>query len=258
MESALSVCSAKGYKQMTTALPKVRNGLSVTDLGNELIVFDTATSNAHCLDKVGSVVFLACRDGENIDSLEQKLGADYSAESVEIALAQLEELSLLEKSPEGVTRRQALETMGVAALGVVVASVAAPTPAAAQSCDTCRTHFSGGRFVPCDCSGCGQPCSDKNATGLDCAPSNSDKGPCSPTFVCAFEFVFRSASTTGCVQDNGLGYACRNVDGFFYDANCATARAALLAANGNNPNAANGKPYYCCSCPGAATTCFVG
>ena len=233
MERGFSDISAKGYRKMITALPKVRDGLSVTELGNELIVFDTATSNAHCLDKIGSAVFLACRDGESTDSLEQKLGADYSAETVEVALAQLEELSLLEKSSEGITRRQALEAVGVAVLGVVVASVTAPSPVAAQSCVRCR--LDGTTFRPCDCTTCGQICSQASLPiGIPCA-NQKPKGSCASSARCCFEYV---KSPDGNCRNEGYGvYGCRSNTP--YADNCNTARSA----------AAVNQSYYCCCCP---------
>ena len=224
----------------TEKLPKIRTGLNVTELGSELIVFDSATSNAHCLDKVGGAVFLACRDGDSLESLEEKLGADYSEEAIQIALAQLEELSLLENSSEGVTRRQALEAMGVAVLGVVVASVAAPSPVAAQSCVRCRLDPV--TKLPCDCSTCGQPCS--LATSSDPCGTGRVKGPCSPieNSVCCFEYIRSGATPPAgqpqCFNERLGDYGCRDVaDGFSFKLNCMDARVSSPTNR-----------YYCCCC----------
>lgn len=225
-------------------LPQIRSGLNVTELGNELIVFDSTTSNAHCLDKIGGAVFLACRDGESIETLEQKLGTEYSEETVQVALAQLEELSLLEESSGGVDRRKFLTVVGAGVAGVVVASVAAPSPVAAQSCHKCRLDPS--TKIPCDCSTCGQSCSLANNDPVNGTACNSKpKGACEAVpglFVCCFEYI-RTAANPPAGEPNcffeGFGdYGCRPVnDGTSFQTNCTNARASAATAL-----------YYCCCC----------
>lgn len=220
-------------------LPLVKSGLSVTELGSELIVFDSATSSAHCLDKVGGMVFLACRDAEGYDSLEQRLGLDFSRDIVQSALGQLEELGLLERQSDGVGRRQFLSALGVGAAGIVVASVAAPAPVAAQSCDRCRLDPMG---VPCDCSTCGQPCSIKTVSaGTPC--SERTKGPCgSATAKCNFEYQrvdgaeFFEPGKPSCFLEGTGDYRCRTNTPYSFD--CTTARALVP----------DGDTYYCCCC----------
>ena len=220
-------------------LPAVKSGLNVTDLGSELIVFDSATSNAHCLDKVGGAVFVSCKDNEGLDGLEKRRGSDFSEGSVQAALQQLTELGLLEEEQGGVDRRRFLSAVGSGVAGVVVASVAAPSPVAATSCNRCRLSASG---APCNCADCAQPCSYQGGLENPCG-SGPVKGACGFQSVCCFEFIKSTADNSVSCATEGFGtYGCRDVLGDpRYNPDCATARAGVNI----------GQRYYCCTCTGA-------
>ena len=123
-----------------------RDGLVVRELADELLVYDTQRDKAHCLNKTAALVFLHC-DGcsspEQIaHSLSQELNAPVDEKLVWFALAQLSGDHLLEERVEmphllsGMTRRQMVRALGLAAVVAVpvVTSIVAPTPAQAATC----------------------------------------------------------------------------------------------------------------------------
>jgi len=225
------------------AFPAVRNDLGVTQLESELIVFDPVSSKAHCLNSVGARVFMACQSETSIE----EMASQFSSEQIEAALAELDELGFFIEDSASLGRRQFLERVGVGLATVVVASVAAPKPAAAASCVRCRldtvTKF------PCDCATCGQPCSI--AAAVSCTDPAS--GPClGGGSICCFEYLKSGAAPPGgepqCFNENLGDYGCRPVAPVFSQ-NCETARGLV----------ADFQLYYCCCCsingPGNRNCC---
>lgn len=213
-------------------LPSVRGDLGVTRLESELIVFDPVSAKAHCLNSLGARLFTACQEGTPLEQLREELSED----EIEAALAELENLGFLVEDSQSVGRRQFLEKVGVGLASVVVASVAAPKPAAAASCVRCRldtvTKF------PCDCATCGQPCSFSAA--VSCTDPAS--GPClGGGAICCFEYLRSGAAPPPgeplCFNENLGDYGCRPVAATF-STNCSTARNIV----------ADGLLYYCCCC----------
>ena len=221
-------------------LPRLREDLGITPLEGEVIVFDPSTTQAHCFNALGAKVFLACQQGLSFEQLE----AECTPSEVEGVLAEFSNLGLLkpeatESEDSGdVSRRRFLEAVGAGVASVVVASVAAPRPAAAASCVNCRRVALFGS--PCECSTCGLQCAS-GATNC----SGPGSGPCavgSP--VCCFEYrrnPVNDAAANPCLTEGTGVYDCRIQPNFAVD--CNTARN-LVAANQN---------YYCCSCSGAPT-----
>lgn len=120
-----------------------REGLTVESIDNEVLVFDETAQRMHCLNRAAALVWEHCDGTTPVAEIADKLGSDLGTtadeEVVHFALRQLAEQDLLEEastlpSGGGVTRRQLLARLGVAAVVVpVVTSIVAPSPAAAAS-----------------------------------------------------------------------------------------------------------------------------
>ena len=125
--------SANGY-------PEARSdGLLTEAVGDELVIFDTETNEAHALKPLAAAVFAAC-DGstpatELAAHVSAKLGRVVDVAEVDAAVVELEETGLLvdAEGVSGISRRRMLQVSGVAAAGVLVTSAVAPAFAAAAS-----------------------------------------------------------------------------------------------------------------------------
>jgi hypothetical protein len=128
-------------------VPQARKeGLVVRELADELLVYDTHRDKAHCLNKTAALIFKHC-DGRSSASeiahtLSLELNAPVDEKLVWFALEQLSKDHLLEESVpipslmSGMTRRQMVRALGLAAVVAVpvVTSIVAPTPAQAATC----------------------------------------------------------------------------------------------------------------------------
>lgn len=124
-------------------LPVARDeGLLVEHVGDETVVFDADSKEAHCLSALAAVVFGSSDGRTTVDELaglaSERLGEPVDAERVMDALAQLEERDLMEpRAPRqiGVSRRTMLQRTaalgGAVAAAPLITSVVAPTSAAA-------------------------------------------------------------------------------------------------------------------------------
>ena len=120
---------------MTERLPLARvEGLLVEEVDDELLIFDLETNNAHALNPPAARVWRACDGTRGLKELESACGL--SEKALRLALDQLRERGLLADEP-GLSRRAMLRNVTVAgAAGValpMIRSIAAPTPAMAQS-----------------------------------------------------------------------------------------------------------------------------
>jgi Coenzyme PQQ synthesis protein D (PqqD) len=149
-----------------------QNGLVVQEMPDELLVYDTESGKAHCLNHSAALVWKSC-DGNNsitdiVRQFESKTGGKVSEDFVWLAMDQLNENGLLEKklAPrfEGQSRRQVLKTIGLASMVAlpVIASLVAPRNAMASVSCACT--------APANCNGTACP-STVNCNGLGtCAP----------------------------------------------------------------------------------------
>src|SRR5262249_52411851 len=123
----------------TPAWPKARAKDLVTEaIGDETVVYDGLTKEAHCLAPLAAAVFDAA-DGETSPEqiaaiVSTKLGENVDVEAVENAIHQLEErdLLLVPADGDGVSRRTLLRRSAVVGGAVLVASIATPEMAAAS------------------------------------------------------------------------------------------------------------------------------
>ena len=147
-----------------------RDSLVIRELPGELLVYDTETKEAHCLNETAASVWKECDGRTSVAEIAAKLSASLETtvdeDVVWLALEDLWKRNLLtgESGPrdEGaITRSQLLRRTGIAAAVAVplVMSVVAPTAAHAASC------------IPS-----GQQCSE----GQTCCPNT----PCPGGGVC--------------------------------------------------------------------------
>jgi hypothetical protein len=155
-----------------------RTGLVVRELADEVVVYDTATHQAHCLNRTAALVYRNADGSRTVPELARLLGDDPSAThaAVEMALAALGEARLLEGAAvaeAGLSRRDVMRraSLGAVLLVPAIVSVLAPTPAEAAA--TCTNDCLGKpNGTPCSCSGA-NPC-----TATCISDACSDGGGC--------------------------------------------------------------------------------
>ena len=133
-------------------------GLVVTEVMGEVLVYDLERHRAHCLNAAAAVVFRHCDGTRTVAQLAtllaREMGVAADADHVRVALRALDRVHLLRHagSPAPtagrLTRRELVRRLGVAAALPIVTSVLAPTPAEAAA--TCVTDCTGQPFgTPC-------------------------------------------------------------------------------------------------------------
>lgn len=117
----------------------------VQDLEDELLIYDLRTNHAYCLNETSALVFQLSDGTKTVseigESMSKKLGTLVSEDFVLLALRDLEKEKLLGNSEEltvyltGLSRREIVKKVGLASMITlpIIASVVAPTAAAAQS-----------------------------------------------------------------------------------------------------------------------------
>lgn len=127
--------------------PKARKrGLVVQEMPGEMLVYDTETNKAHCLNDSAAFVWTSC-DGVNtvsdiVREFETNSKGTVTEDFVWLAIDQLSSKGLLEAKVEpkfkGKSRRDVLKTIGLVSVAAlpIIASLAAPQSAlAATSCN---------------------------------------------------------------------------------------------------------------------------
>ncbi len=121
------------------------NGLVIQEMPDEVLVYDLDSNKAHCLNETAAFVWKSC-DGNNsvadiVREFEANAGGRVSEDFVWLAIDQLQEKGLMEKSTEsrfsGQSRREVLKKIGLATIVAlpVIASLVTPQSAlAAASC----------------------------------------------------------------------------------------------------------------------------
>ena len=144
-----------------------RQGLIVKEVGIEVLVYDTESDRAHCLNETAAFVWNLCdgrRDATAIaQAMQEELNVTVDEKVVLFALTQLGRDNLLEHqlvTPTvfpGMNRRQMMRTLGIATAVALplVTSIVAPTAIQAASC------------LPsgASCNGSGQCCSGLCSSG---------------------------------------------------------------------------------------------
>ena len=122
--------------------PRARTqGLVVTELPDELLVYDLERHRAHCLNPTAALVFKHCDGRRSVAQiariLRRELDVDAPADEslVWLSLDRLERARLLEEreaAPAAPSRRELVRRVALVAASLpVVATILAPTPAEA-------------------------------------------------------------------------------------------------------------------------------
>ena len=123
-----------------------REKLVIQEMAEEVLVYDLERDQAHCLNQTAAMVWKHCDGKTDAAGIAGRLAKDLRAPVDErivwFALEQLGRDKLLEQSivppgaMAGMTRRQMVRTLGLAAVVAVplITSIVAPTPAQAVSC----------------------------------------------------------------------------------------------------------------------------
>ena len=158
-------------------IPHARSqGLVITDLDDEILVYDKERDKAHCLNQTAALVWKYSNGKRTVAeiaaAMQNKLHSPVDEQIVWFALKQLGQDRLLQNAVPvpsefaGITRREFVKKMGLAAAAVtvpIVISLTAPTPALAGSIA---------------CTPNGQPCtsSPQCCPGLVCCPITTRPG----------------------------------------------------------------------------------
>jgi len=135
-------------KKNAERMPRARQrGLIIEDLPGEVLVFDSERDRAHCLNQTAALVWKYCDGKTTVSQMARNLELDLNTPKVDermvsYALEQLSRDHLLEESfvpaaiLSGLTRRQMVRTLGIAAVIAVpvVTSIVVPTARAATTC----------------------------------------------------------------------------------------------------------------------------
>lgn len=167
--------------------------LVVEQVGDEVLIYDQRTHDAHCLSAAAGQVWHACDGRTPREQLAGRLGL--GAGTIEHALEELDRCRLLDGASEpGLTRRQVtsrfVKAGAAAAAAPLIYSIVSPVPAAAQSVNqcfmagsNCGSNPNGCLSVPgcCCCHGSSLPMcsSDPQHCCLPAATCTSTGGHCS-------------------------------------------------------------------------------
>lgn len=123
-----------------------KEGLVVKDVGDEVLVYDLGRNKAHCLNRTAALVWQHADGRNDVNDIANLVSLDLNTtideKVVLYALSQLNNDHLLETAGaipaavRGLTRREAVRALGIAAVVAVpvVSSIIAPTPAQAATC----------------------------------------------------------------------------------------------------------------------------
>jgi hypothetical protein len=163
--------------------------LIVEELGDELLVYDLTTDQAHALGATAARVWRACDGKTEAVALRVELGLD--AETVTRALDELRANGLLDDGAggaPGITRRdlsvKATKVGGAVAAAPLIVSLAAPLPATAQTVtpEFCAqgtvTQGCGNNCMQLNCCCCCQQVDPMNAIVMEFCPNAAGSDMC--------------------------------------------------------------------------------
>lgn len=145
-----------------------KEGLVVQEMPDEVLVYDTNTNKAHCLNKTAAFVWKSCDGSHSVKDIaslmEKEFGANVPDDLVWLAVDQLSKDDLLEAevaAVSGISRREVIRRIGFASVVAlpVVASLVAPSSALASvSCGcinpaACATQATCASIINCNGSG---------------------------------------------------------------------------------------------------------
>jgi hypothetical protein len=182
------------------SLPLARSdGLLIEQVGDETVILDTESKEAHCLSPLAAAVFASADGRTRVEDIAEAFSSDEpeSVEQVYDAIAQLDERGLLDRPalpanpPSGISRRQLVRrTAGAtAAISAVPLVTSIVTPAFAQGspgarCPAgalCASQANGDVF--CACANACPPNSPGGGTA--CQGAGLGNGPSFDSCFCA-------------------------------------------------------------------------
>jgi len=249
-------------------LPVARKeGLLVELVGDETVVYDAKSKEAHCLSPLTAAVFARCDGDTTIEELTaltaERLGEPVEPSRVLDALAQLEERDLMAvpaKFGDDLSRRDMLRRSAAAAGGVAMAplitSVVAPNAIAANSA-TCAN------LLCCPC------CTISSLNKAECCTITNVTRNCqcvNGSRTLMYGVGHTPPGATGPLQPNGCAKYCKPSGAAPSDAACAAmfandadAKAHCDANGAYQAGATFTQCIQCCNpptCTGNATfTC---
>lgn len=172
--------------------PKARTtNLIISELSDELLVYDLETDKCHCLNKTAYLVWQNCNGKNHLQEIVKKLGAnspkEFSEKLTVLTLAKLEEAKLIEgetnfqNTVAGISRREMMRSLALSVTVAlpIVASVVAPTSVSAQSCPSTKLCTDFNNVTTC-CAG-----NETCLSGTCCdAPRACSSLCCGPGLVC--------------------------------------------------------------------------
>jgi hypothetical protein len=148
-----------------------QEGLVIQEMPNEVLVYDTNTNKAHCLNQTAAFIWKSCDGKNSVTDISKLVGNEFgdpvNEDFVWLAIDQLNKDNLLQGEVnskfEGVSRREVIRKIGLASVIAlpVVASLAVPnTVLAVASCANVPCNLTGTPAVPCN-----SPCVCSQPTG---------------------------------------------------------------------------------------------
>ena len=140
-----------------------KEGLVIQEMPDEVLVFDTETNKAHCLNETAAFVWKACDGTKSVADITRAFGSQSGTAVDEnlvwLAIDQLNESNLLAEEVKanfnGQTRREVIKRIGLAAVVAlpIVSSLVAPTAAFAVACSATNGDPCVGNGNPGVCCG---------------------------------------------------------------------------------------------------------
>jgi len=131
--------------EMNAIVPRARKeSLVITEIPDEVLVYDLKNNEAHCLNRPAAVIWANCDGKRTIaqvsQALEDELGGSIDHGTVWMAIDSLRKHGLLDDSISSVaqkprfSRRKVIHAMALAGLAIpIITSIVAPGPAQAAS-----------------------------------------------------------------------------------------------------------------------------
>ena len=157
-----------------TEFPAARQtGLIIQETGDELLVYDSETNQANCLNPTAAFVWKNCDGNKSASEIaelfQKRFGTKVDDDFVWLAIDQLGQNDLLEKQLEivngGMSRREVIKKIGLTAMVAlpVVAALTAPTSVLAATSCRCPSGSAA------DCVGQAQACPTANCINSLCS-----------------------------------------------------------------------------------------
>ncbi len=124
-----------------------KKGLVIQEMPGEVLVYNTETHRAHCLNSTAAFVWRACDGNNSTREIAKLMGSQFAADipedMIRMAVGQLGKDDLLDGAfpveIKNISRREVMRKMGIAAVVAlpVIASIVAPGTASAGSACGC-------------------------------------------------------------------------------------------------------------------------